>query len=113
MNRREFLKTIAGLGGIALTTPWLEACTQAVPDPSRSTVQLTATPATRTTLTTEPAVHVTPTAITESTITEESMAYVAFVKTRDRVTGVNIEFITDDPESAAYAAEIRQILQSG
>lgn len=79
MDRRAFLKTIAGVGGVAL----LEACSQAVP----------ATPAP--TATHKPATASIPTATTQAvapptaTVTEQATAQVAFVKTTDRVAGTN------------------------
>ncbi len=90
MNRRAFLKATAVLGGIALTSPLLEACTPATP----ALLEPTATPAvnaiTEATATTESLVRPSPpTTATPSVVRRNLMTRVAFVKTQYRVAGVN------------------------
>jgi uncharacterized protein (DUF362 family) len=90
MNRRAFLKATVGLGGIALTSPLLEACARATP----ALLEPTATPAvkatTEATATTESLVRPSPPpTATPPVVRRNQMTRVAFVKTQDRATGVN------------------------
>lgn len=92
MNRRAFLRAMAGLGGAAL----LEACSQATPAAIREAVitpSATRTPAPTATIratatTPPPTAQPSPTA-THVPATAVPKAQVAFVKTTDRAAGVN------------------------
>lgn len=81
MNRREFLKAMAGLG-VILGSSLVEGCTQNQPALGKSTRMPVTSP-------TEPIPSPSPIATdTPITIAEGSMSRVAFVKTDDRSTGV-------------------------
>lgn len=91
MNRREFLKATASLGGLALTSLPLEACSQAKPALlEQPTTTPAATTTTEATPTTELPVRPSPTTTATPPVTRRSpMAQVVFVKTQDRAAGVN------------------------
>lgn len=74
MNRRSFLKTTTGLGGFVLASTLLETCSQAIPAAKATTSLTDWLP----TLTARP-----------SNERRTTISQVAFVKTRDRVAGVN------------------------
>ena len=87
MNRRAFIKTMAGLGGVALCSPLIESCTQVTPTPIEATSLPTTTPLAidGVSIGASPTVSVTP------LVTQEAlMSQVAFVKTNDRSFGVNM-----------------------
>ncbi len=84
MDRRAFLKAIAGLSGVAL----VEACSQAVPATPAPTATRKAATATSPTASTQAVAQPTATRPT-ATVTEQAKAQVAFVKTTDRVAGTN------------------------
>jgi uncharacterized protein (DUF362 family) len=79
MNRRAFLKATARVGGIALISPLLGACSRATAHPVRDSLTPPGTNATT---------QVTVKA-TQLTNGRSPMAQVAFVKTQDRAAGVN------------------------
>lgn len=94
MNRRAFLRTIAGLGGLALTSPLLDACSRATPAvPSPTVVPATKAIPSATATTTaviRPSPTPSPTPIATDTVTmENTMSRIAFVKTQDRIAGIN------------------------
>lgn len=72
MDRRAFLKATGRMGGIALLSPLLNACSRATVDPAQGNV---------------PAQGANQTTRTENG--RNTMAQVAFVKTQDRAAGVN------------------------
>jgi len=91
MNRRDFLKSIAGLGGLAFLAPLLDACSRApslLPEPSPpAPTGLHATPRPTETPFSPPSPN--PTQVFPPTATPKpATAQVAFVKTRDRAAGV-------------------------
>ncbi len=91
MNRREFLKTIAGLGGLAFLAPLLEACSRPpppLPTPSPpAPIPLRATPFPTETPFSPPSPA--PTQTLAPTATQgPASAQVAFVRTTDRAAGV-------------------------
>ncbi|RME45593.1 MAG: twin-arginine translocation signal domain-containing protein [Chloroflexi bacterium] len=74
MDRRAFLKGIAGLGGLALAAPWLEACSQATPTTPEPTASPAATATSWPTATTTPPIHPNPTATATQQATETGHA---------------------------------------
>ena len=71
MNRRSFIKRTVGLGGVTLALPLLEACVSTLPPTSEREV---------------PSERVESAGMSPG---EKKMAQVAFVKTQDRISGVN------------------------
>jgi uncharacterized protein (DUF362 family) len=78
MNRRKFLKTAAGLGGLSLVSPWLTTCASITPAPGEpaalSQANITANP--------------TAAEATSPVVSHSSTTQIALVKTQDRVLGV-------------------------
>lgn len=90
MDRRRFLKVLAGLGGVVITSTLVEACNRAVPASQSPTVATATEVITEIAASTDSLVRQSPTAAaTQTVVTEHPMARVAFVKTRDRIAGVN------------------------
>jgi len=90
MKRREFLKAMTGLGGIALMSPLLEACARATPTLLEPTATPAANATTEATAATESLVRPSPPIeVTQPVVRRNLMTRVAFVKTQDRIAGVN------------------------
>ncbi len=74
MDRRAFLKSMAGLSGLALAAPWLETCSEATLANPKPTASPTVTATTGPTATTTPPIHPNPTAIATQQATETGHA---------------------------------------
>lgn len=89
MNRRDFIKTLVGLGGVALCSPLMESCTTTTSTPQGSTL-LPSPTTTKAAMSPESSIASPTETITPLTGQEDFMTRVAFVKTNDRSSGLNM-----------------------